>query len=293
MRKFFLFVIICSAVFLGYSLDAHAVAPKAQVMVSDQDVDMDQMVNLEVRMTWPEVSGTYKFSEPEMVSENLRFDHESRVEETYMDGGRPWRRATLVYYFKPQAVGPASLKHIKVGYQNLLTQEKGTIVLARTVDFKIHPAQRAGLWLVIMVLVVGGVLAAGGFLTMWSSKKAGERIEHEHEIQERGELDAVLGKIQNATGASQKEVVFDWAKQFKIFVIHQYHLPKTLMTETDVQDAVKQSNFPQSEKTEIQELFERLSLAKFSEKDLNDADMHELQNDLIGFIKSKQVLGGS
>ncbi len=290
MRKLRCFLLCVSLVGLGISA-ASAVGPKTQVMVSDQDVDLDQLVSIEAQLTWPQVTGSYKFMPPEIEADNLEFDHDSRTEETFMDGGRPWQRATLIYYFKPSAVGTATLKHIKISYLNVQTQETGTINLVRAVDFKVHPPQRSGFWLVIMGSVVMVVLAAGGFLAMWSSKKAGEKLHREHVIQEQNELEAVLGKIQNASGTSQKEVVFDWAKQLKTFVVHHYHLPKTLMTESDTVEAIKQLNLPQSEKMRVEQLFERLDQAKFTARDLSDEILHQLQNDLVQFIKSKQIIG--
>lgn len=290
MKQILLLMLFIMA--LGASAsDGFATGPKTSVMVSDQDVYLDQLVSIEAKLTWPQSEGVYKFMEPEIATENLEFDHDSRSEETYMAGGRPWQRATLTYYFKPQAAGAAALKHIKIAYLNTQTQESGTITLIRTVDFKVHPSQRAGFWLISMVLIVVVILVGGGVLAMWSSKRSGDKIQRDQVRTEKNELDAVLGKIQNASGTTQKEVVFDWAKQFKIFVIHQYGLPKTLMTETDTLEAIKGANLPQTERMKVEQLFEGLSAAKFTSKDLNDEEFHRLQNALISFIKSKQIVG--
>lgn len=288
MRKLFIVSFLTVLSWLGLSCSGFA-APTSEIMVSKEQLALDETITVEVKFSWPKSEGLYKFVPPEWKLQNLKFVNESRADESFQKEGVPWNRVDIKYEFKPEKEGKASIGLAKLSYLNTATQESGSLTIVRRVDFTITRAQRSAFWFINMTLILAGVLVAGGAFVAWHSKMSAAKMQQEKERRAKSEFEAVISKIQNVQGSS-KDKAFEWGTQFKIFMVHYFHLPSSIMTEQEAMDALKNSTeISKKELEKVSSIFERISVAKFATKDIPEENIAALQRDLIEFIQGKMA----
>jgi hypothetical protein len=261
-----------------------AAAPIFSATYSHGSLTADERVIVEAVFSWPSEEGNYEISGPEWALDNLVFYRDTRLRGEFAGAdGKPWQRIKFRYEFKPVIPGKAMVKFIRFAYLNSATQETGHATVVRQIEYRILRRRDYMLMFSDMLCLMSGVLFAGALLILFHTQYAAKKGLAEAAAKQDSEYAEIPLRIEKAAG-SQKEQVFEWGNQFKVFLIYRYRLEKKFMTE---QEAVAlASNAPgvsERESKKIIELSDRLFSAKFSTRELEAETFRCLKKDLLDF----------
>ncbi len=265
-----------------------AAAPIFSATYSHGSLTVDERVIVEAVFSWPAEEGNYEISGPEWALDNLVFYRDTRNQGEFQGtDGKPWQRIKFRYEFKPVVPGKAMVKFIRFTYLNSATQEAGQATVVRQIEYRILRRRDYMLMLSDMLCLMSGVLFAGAILILFHTKYAAQKGLAELAAKQDSEYAAIPLRIERATG-SQKEQAFEWAEQYKLFLIYRYQLEKKFMTEQDaVALAVKAPGVSARESEKIAELSDRIFSVKFASNDWDKESFARLKTEILKFIRSR------
>jgi hypothetical protein len=302
-RTFLIPAIFVALALLGAPRTVEA-TPKIEVEISSADVHMDEKVYVDAILTWSQSEGEYKFVTPEWKLDNLEYNSESPVQDAFMKNGQSWNRIKVRYNFKPLKRGRAKIFFARLGYVNIKTHATGTFAIARQFDFVVHKQHSKYLAFMNLSLVLILILVTAGACLWQLSQSAWAKaliaqfvtrrqvpttpLEVATEIigaaMAQVDTEVFLKKIEKAAG-SQKEIAFEWAWQFKTYLLLAYGLPKTLITEQEVMTAFKKCGKAGHKDLELAEwIYDRLTMARFASKELSENEFSKIKSHLISFV---------
>jgi hypothetical protein len=290
IRQFCVASLFCLALCFAFAPASHAIHTY-EVVVSGHDISLDENLNVEVKIVWLQSEGQYKLLPAEWNLTNLKYVDDSRSQESFVEEGEACTRVIIRYVFKPLTEGPAYIKQFKMGYVNLKTKENATITVVKSVDFNIKRAKKSGFVLEFTVAFFISAAIIGFIVFTIQTKRAAIRAQREKIIRDRQIYMEIVAGIEEAKGLNQREIAFEWSRHFNTFLFQHYHLSKSLITEQEIIEAVRQGkDIDEVEFLTVKNIYERLAEFKFSPTDLSLTKFQTLQRDLLTYIKGKIVL---
>jgi hypothetical protein len=274
-------------------LPAAALAkPEIETRLSTQKITLGQSVRLEILAEWPKKEGQYTLGVPNLKLRNLTLENQGQSQENFLQGGEEWVRKTFAFDLKPEKEGEAAIEPLLVAYYNPTTQESGNLSIPeQTIDIKkeFFLAKLPWRWILVFAAALLLIGVPAGFFLASRLKPKVKALQSEH--REHPAIEELQALMNQPPSKNQKEIFSDLSLILYKFIESSYGVNAKSVKGQELIQALRSQRVPDKEIVKIKQFFDQLSAAKFAGTPLSEAELMQLEREMIGFFKSKQAVG--
>jgi len=243
-------------------------------------VKAGQICALTLQVAWPNEEGDYRFSQPELVLENLTVKETGESSETFQRDGEGWRKKIFRFQLKALEKGEGKIRAFRLIYVNPQTGEGGNLQVD-TLKIKIQADRTAfyRLLFIVLGLTLGISLTGGGlFFLRHSHQKKQPEVTWESTLEDR-----YLSQL-NVVPSQPAEA----GKLFRSYLMEKFRMTSGSYTIRELISRMENMVSPNELKT-LKGIFDKLDQHIFGPR-VAQSGNRELYLEMIHFVEGKRTV---
>ncbi len=288
MRHFiFILVLFTSMVPRAYS------EPEVETLVEGEEFVVGDTFKYHVKVSWERAEANYSFTFPDFKLTFLEILKVGESQESYLTNNSNWTRKTFTYTLHTTSPGEGIIHSYELSYIDPATQKGGRFrvseqsVLIKNQSFLVKNWKTLLVYLGLFVLI----------FAMWQrisySKRKKKRLLDAGEDKEYESIMRWEGFIRGGSEVNKISHLSDMGKLFRQFIWEYYNIPKSLTSEAEIMNRLKEKTVSLTERDLLASLLNRLSEANFMGESISENEIKDLSRDLNRFVEGKKIIRSS
>lgn len=233
-----------------------------------------------VQLIWRSREGDYRFSQPELILDNLTLEGAGEANETFQKNGEEWKKKLFHFDLKAIRAGRAKVRPFQIVYVES-SQQASEHFEVEALELRVFPNNsrlyRAG-------LTAAGLLAAavalGGWIFLRRRRKELEAIQaSEPTLEER-----TLSRL-----PSDPQQLLEAGKIFRAYLSEKYSLSEGASTGREVLLKMKERISADELKT-LKRIFDTLEERQYATPHRSGEECRKLYSEMVHYVESKKII---